>query len=133
MRLAIDRETFDEADYMAFDTRLRACLDAMEELLARPGFGAGPLSLGAEVELDVVDDHGDPCLRNREILQGVTDPRVTLEIDRFNLEINASPVPLAGSPFGALGSELSSVLGTVRGAAAREAAHPLAIAGAIVR
>jgi gamma-glutamyl:cysteine ligase YbdK (ATP-grasp superfamily) len=127
MGLEIDRETFDEADYVAFDARLRACLEAMEELLSRPGFGVGPLSLGAEVELDVVDDRGDPCLRNREILEGVTDPRVTLEIDRFNLEINASPVALAGSPFDSLGGELSSVLGTVRRAAAREAAHPLAI------
>ena len=46
------------------------------------------------------------------------DPRVVLEIDRFNLELNLTPAPLAGRPFAAFASELDQALGIVRRAAA---------------
>ena len=47
------------------------------------------------------------------------DPRVVLEVDRFNLELNLTPAPLAGRPFAAMASELDQALGLVRRAAAR--------------
>ena len=43
---------------------------------------------------------------------------VVLEIDRFNLELNLTPAPLAGRPFAAMASELDQALGIVRRAAA---------------
>ena len=43
---------------------------------------------------------------------------MVLEIDRFNLELNLTPAPLAGRPFAAMASELDQALGIVRGAAA---------------
>ncbi|MDQ3336151.1 MAG: glutamate--cysteine ligase [Myxococcota bacterium] len=128
MGLEVDRESFDDADYVAFDARLQACLDALAELMARPGFGVAPLSLGAEVELDLIDAKGDPFPKSREILAAVNDPRVTLEIDRFNLEINASPVALVGSPFAAIGLELGRVLSAIgKVAASHHGARALAI------
>lgn len=59
--LAIERDQFDEGDYERFSTRLTQCLDALEALLKRPGFGEGELSLGAELELSLVDRHACPC------------------------------------------------------------------------
>ena len=41
-----------------------------------------------------------------------------LEIDRFNLELNLTPAPLAGRPFAAFASELEQALSIVRRAAA---------------
>jgi hypothetical protein len=51
----IDQETFQEADYAQFERRLQECLTTLGRLLERPGFGVGPATLGAELELFLVD------------------------------------------------------------------------------
>ncbi|MFS8065954.1 MAG: glutamate--cysteine ligase, partial [Byssovorax sp.] len=83
-----------------------------------PGFGAGPPSIGAELEVSLVNAALGPLPRNRAVLAGITDDRVQLELARFNLELNARPVPLAGRPFAALGAQLEDGLAVI-GRAAR--------------
>jgi len=114
----IDRDSFDENDYELFRERLEACLAVLDELIKRPGFGAGPASLGAELELVLVDRKCRPLPRNMAVLGTAADPRVALELSSFNLELNASPVPLAGRPFAAIEAELDMLLGRVAEAAA---------------
>jgi hypothetical protein len=123
MGIAIDRERFDESDYARFAGRVAAELEALRALLARPGFGVGPRSLGAELELSLVGADLRPLPRNLETLAGTSDPRLTVEVDRFNLECNSFPLPLAGRPFEALGRELDGMLAEVRRAAARQGAR----------
>jgi len=106
----IDQEDFDERDYARFAERLEECLSTLGQLLGRAGFGTGPASVGAELELFLVDGIGRPLPRNQAIRAAAADPRVSVELDRFNLELNASPVPLAGRPFAALGGELNVLL-----------------------
>jgi len=106
----IDREDFDEADYERFVELLQQDLQALRELVARPGFGEGPPSVGAEVELCLVDADGRPLLRNLEVVEACDDERVTVELNRFNLEFMTTPRPLAGSPFTALGAEIQELL-----------------------
>ena len=118
MGLTIDRDQFDLQDYRRFERRLDDCLTALERLLARPGFGTGPATVGAELELFLVDDRGRPLPRNQEVRAETADPRVVLEINRFNLELNLTPAPLAGRPFAAMASELDQAMGIVRRAAA---------------
>jgi len=118
MGRSIDRDRFDEADYERFGERLERSLVALQMLLARDGFGVGAPSLGAELELCLVDAHGAPLPLNRTVLAEAADPRIALEIDRFNLEINACPVALAGAPFAALREDLSSALAAIARAAA---------------
>ena len=101
-----------------FGARLREDLEALRLTLARPGFGEGPASLGAELELNLVDGAGRPAPINRAVLAETVDRRVTLEVDRFNLEINAEPVPLGGRAFSAVAAGLESALSEVRRAAA---------------
>lgn len=127
MGIEIERDGFTDADYAVFDVRLRACLKALEQLAARPGFGDGPMSLGAEVELDLVDEFDRPCPKNKDVLSQINDPRVTLELDRFNLEINTTPVPFAGAPFSALATELRHALSVMDRAAQAHGAHVLPI------
>jgi gamma-glutamyl:cysteine ligase YbdK (ATP-grasp superfamily) len=116
--LTIDRDRFDEADHARFAERLRRCLLALERLLEQPGFGVGEATLGAELELSLVDPTGRPLLLNEQVREATADERVTLELDRFNLEINTRPVAFAGRPFAALGRELTGTLDVVRRAAA---------------
>ncbi|HEY5987210.1 MAG TPA: glutamate--cysteine ligase [Streptosporangiaceae bacterium] len=117
MGTGIDHEQFDERDYHRFAERLGECLSALGKLLDRPGFGSGPATVGAELELFLLDGAARPLPCNQAIRAAVADPRVTFELDRFNLELNASPVLLAGRPFAALGSELNLLLDRVAHAA----------------
>src|SRR6266536_1046928 len=110
MGTRIDRETFDEADYARFRQRLEHDLSTLGGLLGRPGFGVGPSTLGAELELFLIDGAGRPLPVNQAVCSAAADPRINLELDRFNLELNASPTPLAGRPFAAMGDELHSLL-----------------------
>ena len=58
MGLAIEREQFNPADYLGFQRRLEECLLALARLLDAPGFGTGPSTVGAELELFLVDGQG---------------------------------------------------------------------------
>jgi hypothetical protein len=86
-------------------------------LLRQPGFGVGPVTLGAELELFLVDPTARPLPQNQAVRAVAGDPRITLELDRFNLELNATPTLLAGRPFTALGKELRWLLDRVAAAA----------------
>jgi len=124
----IDQEEFGERDYSRFADRLGECLSALGQLLERPGFGVGPATVGAELELFLVDGAARPLPHNQAIRATVADPRVTVELNRFNLELNASPALLAGRPFAALGGELNVPLDRVADAA-RDHAGRLALIG----
>jgi len=112
-----DRDTFDEHNYDRMRGRLQECLAALDALLSRPGFGVGPRTLGAELELFLIDGEGHPFARNAEVRDGSADPRVTLEVARFNVEGNLTPVALAGSPFTAMRTEMDEVMAAVADAA----------------
>ena len=46
---------------------------------------------GLEVELNLVDDAGDPALKNAEVLEAIADPAFQTELGQFNIEINVPP------------------------------------------
>lgn len=116
MGLQIDRSVFTDDEYAKARERIRENLEALKLLMQRPGFGQGGHSLGAELEMSVVDENAQALPLNREILAESLDPQLQLELDRFNLEYNLSPVAAAGKPFTALQAELQhalDALGTV--------------------
>jgi len=120
MARAVDHDRFTDEEYARFRQRLRRNLEALRLVLARPGFGKGDTSLGAELELCIVDDSARALGVNREILRTHVDERLTLELDRFNLEYNLTPVPACGTPFAAMEHELTGALRSLN-----ETARPL--------
>jgi gamma-glutamyl:cysteine ligase YbdK (ATP-grasp superfamily) len=128
MGAEITREEFDERDYARFRERLAQCLSSLGQLLQRPGFGTGPATIGAELELFLVDDAARPLPRNQAVRALAADPRIALELNRYNLELNASPSVLAGRPFAALAGELGQLLARV-GDAARAHRARIALVG----
>ena len=118
MGLEIDREEFSEADYARFEGRLSTSIRVIRALLERPGFGEGPMTLGAELEASLVDDDGRPAPLNHAVLAESVDPRLTFELDRFNLESNLRYDQLAGRPFRFLAAEMDDALAEMRRAAA---------------
>ena len=123
----IDRGEFDEVDDARFQQRLEQCLSTLGELLQRPGFGVGPPTLGAELELFLIDGAARPLQHNQTVRAAVADARVNVELDRFNLELNTTPTLLAGCPFAALGDELRLLLGRVADAALAQGGRPVLI------
>jgi gamma-glutamyl:cysteine ligase YbdK (ATP-grasp superfamily) len=115
----VDREDYDQHDDERMRERLDQSLAALDALLRRPGFGRGPQTLGAELELFLIDDQGHPLARNVDVRDDVDDPRLTLELDRFNVEGNLTPVLMAGTPFTALRDEMDEIMTAVSQAAAR--------------
>jgi gamma-glutamyl:cysteine ligase YbdK (ATP-grasp superfamily) len=118
MGRAIDQGEFLDEDYQRFSLRLQHCLIALRELLGRPDFGGGPASIGAELEFALVDADARPLPLNHKIVGETIDPRVTVELDRFNLECNMDPTSLAGRPLTFLREEIDDSLFEVRRAAA---------------
>lgn len=127
MGIAIDRTDFSARDHANFARKLRQNLDALKSLLAQPGFGAGPSSIGAEVELFIIDARTRAAPLNLRILARTGDPRLSLELNRFNLEYNLTPVPAAGRPFSCIEAEISDALARVNEAAAPERARVIPI------
>ena len=123
----IDAERFSDDDRRRFAARCRDGLTALEALLARPGFGAGPPSLGAELEIGLVDAAGRAAPVNHEVRAAVDEPRLDLELDRFNLEFNSHPVAFGGRPLEALGADLEDGLARVARAAAPAGARPITV------
>ena len=120
MARAVDHDRFTDEEYALFRQRLCRNLEALRLVLARPGFGKGDASLGAELELCIVDASVRALGVNREILHTHVDERLTLELDRFNLEYNLTPVPARGAPFAAMEDELTCALRSLN-----ETARPL--------
>lgn len=110
MGRAVDRDQFDEEEYTLFELRLQQNLTALEQLLLRPGFGQGATTLGAELEVSIVDDHYQALPVNRQALQRNIDSHIQLELDRFNLEFNLDPVPAEGGPFSKIEKQLTQAI-----------------------
>jgi hypothetical protein len=127
MGAEVRQEVFGEDDYARFRDRLEECLSALGHLLERPGFGEGPATVGAELEMFLIDGAARPLPHNQAIRAAAADRRVTLELNRYNLELNATPTTLAGRPFSALGDELGLLVERVAGAARGYRGRPVLI------
>ena len=90
MGIEINSTSFTQDDFQAFNDRLEENLAALCALTEDPAFGRGPGSLGAELEMYIVDGQGNPLYANQEIEALANDPQLTLELNRYNLEFNLS-------------------------------------------
>jgi hypothetical protein len=123
----IETERFSAEDHERFTARCREGLSALAAVLERPGFGAGPPSIGMELEIGLIDAAARPARVNHAVHAAAHDERLDLELDRFNLELNSAPVPLAGRPLTALGDDLSDGLAVVGRAAATVGARAVTV------
>lgn len=110
MGQAIEQQQFTAADYQRFEGRLAEQLLELRSLLQQPGFGQGEPTLGAEVELYLIDSAGQPVCRNRELCDALPGGGLTLEINRYNIESNLRPVSARGTPFSALEQQICTSL-----------------------
>lgn len=91
-----DRE-FNAKDRQIYRAKVHECLDVLARMLSQSRFDFDRQMTGMEIEFNLVDDVGDPAMRNLEVLSRIDDPDFQPELGRFNLEINVAPRPLRGN------------------------------------
>ncbi|MFI5098931.1 MAG: glutamate-cysteine ligase family protein [Actinomycetes bacterium] len=119
---------FTREDRQRYREKVHRCLDVLERMLAQNQFDFDDPLTGMEIELNLVDDHGDPAMRNAEVLELIDDPAFQTELGRFNLEINVPPGSLAGEAMVTLEEDVRSQLNAAQ-AKAREAGAGMVMIG----
>ncbi len=104
----IEQVSFNDEQFKTFKHIIREQLDTLKEIVQRPSFGQGKLMFGAELEMYLIDHNGDISLSNQKLLNALDDKQYQPELNQYNLELNLSPVTLAGSPFSALQQQMKN-------------------------
>ncbi|MDN4163102.1 glutamate--cysteine ligase [Nocardioides abyssi] len=90
----VDAQEFSRADRTRHREKVRRCLDVFARMLRDSRFDTDDPMTGLEVELNLVDELGDPALRNAQALEAIADPDFQTELGQFNIEINVPPAKL---------------------------------------
>jgi CBS domain-containing protein/gamma-glutamyl:cysteine ligase YbdK (ATP-grasp superfamily) len=107
----------DESQMRQFTRAVLNDLQALEKMIAGGQMEDGPLRIGAEQEMFLIDSSMHPAPLALEIIDAVRDPRLTTEIGRFNLEANLTPLDFTGDCLSRLETELNELIGLVKTAA----------------
>ncbi len=106
MGVDIDRIEFDDNDYRQFQLTLSEQLLLLKKTLANPNFGNTPPSIGAELELYIIDKQGKPLPKNEQLLSLAQNSQLTPELNSYNIEYNTPPCPTSRSPFHTLENKI---------------------------
>ncbi|MCW2766861.1 MAG: glutamate--cysteine ligase [Nocardioides sp.] len=90
----VEAQEFSRADRTRHREKVRRCLDVFARMLREEQFDTDDPMTGLEVELNLVDELGDPALKNAEALEAIADPDFQTELGQFNVEINVPPAKL---------------------------------------
>src|SRR6478735_8833721 len=90
----VEAQEFSRADRTRYREKVHACLDVFARMLREARFDTDDPMTGLEVELNLVDEVGDPALKNAEALEAIADPDFQTELGQFNIEINVPPAKL---------------------------------------
>jgi gamma-glutamyl:cysteine ligase YbdK (ATP-grasp superfamily) len=90
----VDAQEFSRADRTRHREKVRRCLDVFARMLREAAFDTDDPMTGLEVELNLVDEVGDPALKNAVALEAIADPDFQTELGQFNIEINVPPAKL---------------------------------------
>ena len=105
-------------NHQMFDQRVLAQLERLKGLIQHPGFSEGPTTLGAELEMYLVDDQTLlPAGNNLAIIDALSDSRLQPELNQFNLEYNQDPTAAQGRPFSAMHEDFEQFLSRLQRAA----------------
>ncbi len=127
----IREERFAPEDYERFRAALaretRVLLDWLEEAPATPKH---PPRLGFEIEAWLCDTNGRPLPVNEAFLAAMANPLATVELARFNVELNTGVFRVGPGVFSAILAETRETLRQAR-RAARHAGAELLMAGTL--
>jgi CBS domain-containing protein len=111
-------QQFDQHQLQMFMSAVLDDLRALDYMIEHDAFETGVHRIGAEQEMFLVDRDLRPAPISTEVLAGMSEPRLTTEIARFNLEANLTPRVINGKCFAAMEQELNELLRQARERAA---------------
>jgi gamma-glutamyl:cysteine ligase YbdK (ATP-grasp superfamily) len=97
-------------DRRKYREKLRRSLDVFDRMLRESIFDPSLSLVGQEIELNLVDDRGQPSMRNAAVLDAIANPAWATELGQFNIEINMPPRELAGAALAGLEDEIRADL-----------------------
>jgi hypothetical protein len=93
----VDHIVFTREDRRRFRDKIKRCLDALAAMLRDAQFEFDRPMTGMEIELNLVDDTGEPANVNAQVLELLADPDFQTEMGQFNMEINLAPREISGA------------------------------------
>ena len=119
----VERKHFSREDRTKYREKVRQCLDVFARMLRESRFDVERPMTGLEVELNLVDAHCDPAMKNAEVLAAIADPAFVTELGQFNLEINVAPRRLSDGGMGAFEQDVRDSLNAAEEKARQVGAH----------
>ena len=123
----VAQQEFSREDRTRYREKVRRCLDVFARMLSESRFDSDDPMTGLEIELNLVDDDGNPSLKNVEALELIADPDFVTELGQFNLEINVPPKKLSEHGFTAFEEGVRRSLNAAAEKAAAVDAHMVMI------
>src|SRR6476620_2087859 len=123
----VAQQEFTREDRTRYREKVRRCLDVFARMLRESRFDAEHPMTGMEIELNLVDDLGDPALKGTEALAAIADPDFQTELGQFNLEVNVPPKQLRDRGFTAFEEGVRASLNHAEAQATEVGAHMVMI------
>ena len=120
-------QEFTRADRTRHREKVRRNLDVFARMLREARFDTDDPMTGLEVELNLVDEHSDPALKNAEALEAIADPDFQTELGQFNIEINVAPAKIREGGLATFEQGLRSSLNDAEASSAKVGAHMVMI------
>ncbi|WP_338775893.1 glutamate--cysteine ligase [Streptomyces sp. DG1A-41] len=114
---------FTREDRRRYRAKMQTDLEVLARMLRESSFESERPRVGLEIELNLVDDHGLPAMRNTDVLQAIADPAWSSELGRFNLEIDIPPRELTTGGPGAWEQTIRDALNHAEDRASAVGAH----------
>ena len=115
------------ADRTRHREKVRRNLDVFARMLREARFDTDDPMTGLEVELNLVDEHNDPALKNAEALEAIADPDFQTELGQFNIEINVAPAKIREGGLDTFEQGLRSSLNDAEASSSKVGAHMVMI------
>jgi gamma-glutamyl:cysteine ligase YbdK (ATP-grasp superfamily) len=119
----VEQRAFTREDRTRHRAKVRRALDVFERMLRQSRFEDSNRTTGLEIELNLVDEAGDPALKNAEALEAIADPDFVTELGQFNLEINVPPRLLVGDGLTTYEDQVRASLNAAEEKASKVGAH----------
>ena len=97
-----------------FTNHLMQDVRALELMLHENMFETGVRRIGAEQELFMIDERGEPAPIIEEVLERNTDERIVTELTKFNIEFNMDPLEYGGDCFRQMEQSTDTLVEKVR-------------------
>ncbi len=123
----VDKREFSREDRTRYRAKVRRCLDVFARMLREARFESERPMTGLEIEFNLIDDKGDPAMKNAEALEAIADPAFQTELGQFNIEINVPPRRLGEEGVGGFEADIRSSLNNGEARASKVGAHMLMV------